>query len=150
MEWKRILVPTDFSDDATVALEWALDLAQEIGASVTLLHAYHVVIPLAVPPSGGGFRIPGAIAREMRSRAEGEVARAASEHARPGVRLEGRAVEEPASFAIVREAGRLPADLIVMGTRGRSGLTHAVLGSVAERVMATAPCPVVTVRAAEA
>lgn len=54
---------------------------------------------------------------------------------------------EPATTAIVEEAQRIGADLIVMGTRGHTGLKHVVLGSVAERVVRTAPCPVLTVKA---
>ena len=54
---------------------------------------------------------------------------------------------EPAAPAIVAQAESLPADLVVMGTRGHTGLKHVVLGSVAERVVRTAPCPVLTVKA---
>ena len=150
MNWREILVPTDFSEHAGAALDLALDLAEAFGARVTILHAYHVVIPLSVPPTGGGFRMPGNIVRELRVRAEEAVGRLAQERSRPGVRVSGRAVEEPPVSAISNEAERISADLIVMGTRGRSGLAQAFLGSVAGRVIRTASCPVLTTHAHEA
>jgi nucleotide-binding universal stress UspA family protein len=149
MSWRRILVATDFSEHADAALALALDLAERVGASVTVLHSYHAVIPKAVPPSGGGFRMPGSVARELRDQAREAVERLARERSRPGLELEGVAVEAPPAFAITSEAGRMPADLIVMGARGRSGLRRALLGSVAAKVLRTAPCPVLTVHASE-
>jgi nucleotide-binding universal stress UspA family protein len=149
MSWKHILVPTDFSEPADAALGFALDLAEALDASVTVFHAYHVVIPLSVPPSGGGFRMPGHVARELRERAEEAVAGLVQSRARPGLRLSGRAVEAPPAPAIIEEAMRLPADLIVMGTRGLTGLKRIALGSVAKRVIQHAPCPVLTLHARE-
>jgi nucleotide-binding universal stress UspA family protein len=69
------------------------------------------------------------------------------EVAAKGVEVEGRVVMEHASTAIVEEASQLPADLIVIGTRGLTGLDHLLLGSTAERVLRLAHCPVVTVKA---
>jgi nucleotide-binding universal stress UspA family protein len=149
MDWKRILVPTDFSEPAEAALAHALEFAQQVGASVTIVHAYHLAIPLSVPASGGGFRMSGHIARELQARAEEAVEALARDSSKPGFVVEGRAIESPAAIAITKEAERLPADLIVMGTRGLTGLKHLALGSVAERVIQTAPCPVLTVHAPE-
>jgi nucleotide-binding universal stress UspA family protein len=64
-----------------------------------------------------------------------------------GVEATGVVLQEPAALAVVDQAEKLSADLIVMGTRGNTGLKHVVLGSVAERVVRTAPCSVLTVKA---
>ena len=147
MSWSQILVPTDFSEPAATALDSALDLASVLGAGVTILHAYHLVIPMSVPPTGGGFRMPASAARELRARAREAVEELVERRSGSGVEMTARAVEAPPATAILSEAERIPADLIVMGTHGRSGLAHAFLGSVAERVVRMAGCPVLTMRA---
>jgi nucleotide-binding universal stress UspA family protein len=146
MKVSTILVPTDFSDDATEALSRAKDLAKLFDARVVVLHAYHVDIPM-MSPMAGGYSPPQSFYEELRSYAIARVDEVAAELQSEGVDAVGVAIQEPASLAVVAEAEKLPADLIVMGTRGRTGLKHVVLGSVAERVVRTAPCPVLTVKA---
>ncbi len=141
-----ILVPTDFSKDAEAAAIAAVDLAKRFDARIVLVHAYHVDIPIA-SPMAGSYTLPPGFFEELRTQATREVEAAAKRLEAEGVDASGIAIGLPASQGVVAEAGRLGADLIVMGTRGLSGLKHVALGSVAERVVRTAPCPVLTVKA---
>ena len=141
-----ILVPTDFSKDGDNALAKAVDLAKLLRAKLVVLHAYHVDLPIA-SPMVGAYTLPPRFYEQVRSEATARVEKTAHELAAQGIEASGIAVSEPASVAIVEQAERLPADLIVMGTRGLSGLKHVLLGSVAERVIREAPCPVLTVKA---
>jgi nucleotide-binding universal stress UspA family protein len=147
MKVNTILVPTDFSADAEAALSTATDLARIFHARIVLLHAYHVDIPVA-SPIAGGYALPPSFYEDLRSHCTARVEKLAEEVAADGIEATGIALLEPASLSIVEQAQSLPADLIVMGTRGLTGLKHVVLGSVAERVVRLAPCPVLTVKAA--
>jgi nucleotide-binding universal stress UspA family protein len=147
MKIDTILVPTDFSDDAAKALETAVDLARIFGSQVVLLHAYSVELPFSSPAMGGGLILPDGFYVELRSHAALQVERVAKEASRDGIEVRGVAIENTPWMAILDEAESLPADLIVMGTRGLTGLKHLALGSVAERVVRKAPCPVLTVKA---
>ena len=145
MKVTTILVPTDFSPDADEAVSTAKELAKMFGAKIVLVHAYHLDIPVA-SPMGGAYALPPGFYEEVRTQATAQVEAAAKEVGNE-VEAMGVAVSEPAPVAIVAQAESLPADLIVMGTRGLTGLKHVALGSVAERVVRTAPCPVLTVKA---
>ncbi|MEZ4334875.1 MAG: universal stress protein [Myxococcota bacterium] len=147
MKISTILVPTDFSEDAASALAMAKELAGKLGSRLVILHAYRVDLPMATPDLGGGFILPDRFYEELRASATKQVEALAAETAKTGVAVEGVAIEERPASAIVETAKRLPADLIVMGTRGLTGLAHVVLGSVADRVIREATCPVLTVRA---
>ncbi len=146
-DWKRILCPVDFSDASKAALETAADLAKRQGAALTLLHAYPVP----------GYTVPDGSFVASSKMLE-ELAEAASTHLEewrkdavalgvPGVQAV-TAVGEPAA-EIVAAAKERSADLVVLGTHGRTGLTHALMGSVAERVVRRARCPVLTVHPTE-
>ena len=147
MKFDIILVPTDFSDDAARALETAIQLAKQHSGRIVLLHAYPIDLPITYPGFGAGGLVPDEFYRELRAQAAAHVEQTAKQAALSGVSVTGKAVTSPASAAIVAEAEQLPADLIVMGTRGRTGMKHILLGSVAERVVRTAPCSVLTVKA---
>jgi nucleotide-binding universal stress UspA family protein len=145
IDLRRILVPTDFSQWSGSALTYAVAFAEKFGAEVLLLHVVQdlaVFVPEAalpaaplVPPVEQFLRA----AREALDRAAGgPVAGGVAVH--PEV-AEGVPAEE-----IVRLARERDVDLIVMGTHGRTGLAHVLLGSVAEKVVRRAPCPVLTVR----
>ena len=139
---KTILVPCDFSDCSSNALVYAVEFAKQSGGTLVLLH---VIEP--IPP---GFLIEGTPSRQtqsrMRERASHQLSALAILHesdanlGRPLVKS-GRPWE-----VIVSMATKIAADLIVIGTHGYAGLKHALLGSVAERVVRHAPCPVLTVR----
>ena len=146
MQIEKILVPTDFSDDANHALQVAKDLAKKLGAEIVLLHAYHVDLPMATPALGGGYVLPDGFFEELRTQATQHVEALVGEVVKDGVTATGIAVEERPFTAILDEAKRRSSDLIVMGTRGLTGLKHVAFGSVAERVVREAPCPVLTVK----
>lgn len=146
MNVSTILVPTDFSDDANKAVSTASELAELLSAKIVILHAYSVDVPMA-SPMAGGYSLPVGFYEKLRSSATSRVDEAAKKLRADGIDATGIAVCEPAAFAIADHAESLPAELIVMGTRGNTGLKHVLLGSVAERVVRTAPCPVLVVKA---
>jgi nucleotide-binding universal stress UspA family protein len=134
---KRILVPSDFSDASDAALGYAAGFARGLTAQLYLLH---------VPGRTGenleaDFPI-GEFATTTRGRVEAVVGSDTAAQLRPeyAVRI-GTPAEE-----IIRYAGDRDIDLIVMGTHGRSGVAHALVGSVTEKVIRAASCPVVVVR----
>jgi nucleotide-binding universal stress UspA family protein len=145
MKVETILVPTDFSSHAEEALATATELAKRFGARIVLLHAYHLDVPM-MSPMAGGYALPENFYTDLQSHATARVEELARGLAAESVEAVGIAVPEAASLAIVAQAQSLPADLIVMGTRGNTGLKHVALGSVAERVVRAAPCPVLTVK----
>ncbi|HVV48224.1 MAG TPA: universal stress protein [Polyangia bacterium] len=139
---KRILVATDFSEASDEAFGHALELAKLTGATLELVHVLELgdssQFPYGLINYVGN---PGALAafvdRELAVRAERATA--------AGLRCYTRMLEGGASQEIVREAREARADFVVLGTHGRRGLAHALLGSVAERVVQHAGCPVLTV-----
>jgi len=138
----RIVIPTDFSETAAAAVEYGCELATNVGARVTLLHVF----------SPGIIATPDAVFAPTPEEqyALGVAARArllltAEKLAREGLDIDCLAVEGIAHEAIDAVARRQNADLIVMGTHGRSGLSHLLLGSIAEQVLRHAPCPVLTI-----
>jgi nucleotide-binding universal stress UspA family protein len=146
MAIQRILVAHDFSDTAQRALELALAMAEKLGASLTVVHAYEV--PTYGLPEGPTMtsEMMAQIERAARTALDGVVDRAR----RPGARIEGVLRHGPAWSEIDAAAKDAGADLIVIGTHGRRGLARALLGSVAEKVVRTAPCPVLTVHGPDA
>lgn len=143
-DWKRICCPVDFSDASRAALEVAADLARRNGATLTLLHAYP--IPGYTLPDGSVVASPNMM-QELAAAAEQHLAdwRAEAERLGAAGAKTEKVVGEPAR-EIVAWAGANGADLLVLGTHGRTGFEHALLGSVAERVVRKAACPVLTVR----
>lgn len=141
---KRILVPTDFSKTSQAAEEQAAELASTLGAELTLLHVYE---PIAWPlPEGYVLYSPEQLT-ELLTEADRLLAQAKARLEARGVkqvsvkRLQGIIAPE-----IVDEAERGKHDLVVIGTHGRTGIAHAVMGSIAEKVLRTARCPVLSVR----
>ena len=147
MQIKTILVATDFSSDADAAIEMAIEFAKAFEAKIELFHAYYVEIPPIYAGFGGDFTRPEDILEPIRQGAESTMDKLVEDVAARGLNVRGRVAMEHASRAILDEAERLLADLIVMGTRGLTGLDHIVLGSTAERVIRLARCPVLTVKA---
>jgi nucleotide-binding universal stress UspA family protein len=146
MTAQRFLVPIDFSEDANQALEYAIGLASKLGARVTLLH---VIQP---PPWGGAdmdVTLPYAYSLFIQN-LEAEVAhrmQACLERVTAGG-LEGEVtVVRGVPFREILETAKMQqVDLIIMGTQGRTGLQHVLMGSVAEKVVRLAPCSVLVVR----
>jgi nucleotide-binding universal stress UspA family protein len=140
----RILVPVDFSSASTAALATATRLARDLGAGLVLLHVT-VEAPLYSEPPFSGRRIRDVYrgAAEWARRRLDELSRRARV-AGLDVRTDVRAGVPHRE--IVARANAVRAGLIVMGTHGRGGVERSLLGSVADRVVRTAPCPVLTVR----
>jgi nucleotide-binding universal stress UspA family protein/mono/diheme cytochrome c family protein len=140
---KRILVPLDFSTNSTLALDYAYGLAEKFGAALHLVHVCEV------PSMMTGSMDAYAIAYTGWSQQMGEEAERELEKIR--ARLTGVPVSTEVLFgnpsrAIVTCAGVNAVDMIVMGTHGHGAMMHLVMGNVAERVVRTAECPVLTVR----
>jgi nucleotide-binding universal stress UspA family protein len=145
----RILVPTDFSPASDAALEYARALAVRMGASICLVHAFDDPFASGAFVGDGTVMMPVDLRRRLEDWAREQLAvrYAAIAETLPGcsiVMLTGSPAKR-----IVEQAENIGADLVVMGTHGRTGLGHLFIGSVAERVVRTAKCPVLTTRAAE-
>jgi len=148
MQYKKILVPTDFSAHADHAVATALALAEKFDAGVHLVHAYGLEVPPSyIAGDATAFFNPQDILDPMRESAVEMIESQVKEATAQGVEVDGTVIMGHASQVILDEAERLPADLIIMGTRGLTGFKHALLGSTAERVVRMAHCPVMTVKA---
>lgn len=137
---KDVLVATDFSPPSDSALTYGRALARAFGATLHVLHvtSNSFMRPTAADP----YAIKAAILQTLEDRLTAE----------DRTRLRARPVLETSDHpgdAITEYAKSASIDLIVMGTKGRSGLSHLLVGSVAERVVRNAPCPVLTVRQPE-
>jgi nucleotide-binding universal stress UspA family protein len=141
--FRTILVPIDFSEHASKALDLAIQLAETHSARIELLHSFPVVLP---PLSPYDTIYPTDFTAKCREAAEAKLSEWREKVRAAGIDVHAKATPEPPSEAIPQHAKELGADLIVMGTRGLSGLKHVMLGSVAERTLRGAPCPVLTVR----
>ncbi|HEY6559019.1 MAG TPA: universal stress protein [Polyangiaceae bacterium] len=146
---KRILCPTDFSECALVALEQAWDLARCFDATVDVLYVYHNP-PFIAPEITVGYASTAmgqTLAELMRNEADAGMKDFTARAAAKGISLgEQHVVYGDAASTIVDVAKTGNYDLIAMGTHGRTGLSHVLLGSVAERVLRRSECPVLTVR----
>lgn len=142
-EIKRILCPVDFSETSEHALRYAIDLASRLGADVRLVHAYQ--LPTYALPDGALLARPDFV-KELTTELQKQLDELVHRYSGHGVDLQGKIVEGLAFSEINRIAEEEDADMIVMGTHGRTGMKHLLLGSVAERVVRTAQLPVLTVR----
>jgi nucleotide-binding universal stress UspA family protein len=143
-----VLVPTDFSSDAQKAIHTAHRLLEDLDeARLILLHAFNLPVEYTaygpIPTSVNYLEDAGIEAEQQLNRIASELEK------REGLKVETLAREGYPPEVICAEAEKAEADLIVMGTHGRSGLAHLLLGSTAERVVQKAPCPVMTVRCGE-
>lgn len=142
--FKEILVPVDFSDHSLAALEAAVDLAKVFDSRLHLLHCYQIQ-PGGISPYG--IAIPSNYFTDIQEAATKQLAEWQQKHLPAEIPVDAKTVSQMPSKAIVETAGEIGADLIVMGTRGLSGFKHALLGSVTERTIRIAPCPVLSVHA---
>jgi nucleotide-binding universal stress UspA family protein len=142
---RKILVATDFSEDAEQALELALDLGRTYGAKVTLLHVCQ--LPAYAFFTGGLYAPTPELVGDVIRDADAQLRAVAERLAARGLSVEPvRLTGEPAEL-VPQYADDHEFDLIVMGTHGRRGLKRMVMGSVAEHVVRVAEMPVLTVRA---
>jgi nucleotide-binding universal stress UspA family protein len=142
----RILVPTDFSATSDAALTYAKRLAEQFEASLHLLHAFEDPFIRAAFAAEVYASVPLDVRQQLRCEAEAHLDDRLTADERLRFRATTEIVSGTATKAIVQYAGAVGADLIVMGTHGRGGMAHLLLGSVAERVVRTAPCSVLTLR----
>ena len=143
---RRILHPTDFSKASSAAFTKSVELARSNGAELVVLHVLAPPLPLL---AGDGYVSPKVyedLDKSARAHATGELAALAAKAKKAGVRAKTVLRDGVAHEQIVRAARSPRADMIVIGTHGRTGLAKLFLGSVASRVVSTATCPVLTVR----
>lgn len=137
---KTILVPTDFSEFANHALDYAIALASKLDAQV------HVVNALTIPELGVpelGVALTSAMMGSMVEKNQAALDKLVAD--RPSASFATMLRTGDPRSVILQTAKAIDADLIVMGTHGRRGVTRALLGSIAEAIVRTAPCPVLTV-----
>jgi len=142
---RRILHPSDFSRASGAAFKKAVEMAKLNRGELILVHVLNPVIPVA----GDGYVSPKMyeeIAASNRAWAQKELGKLVAKAKASGVRAKAALLEGSAHDRIVRFARSRRADLLVLGTHGRSGIAKLFLGSVAGRVVAAASCPVLTVR----
>jgi nucleotide-binding universal stress UspA family protein len=145
VEIKTILVPYDFSDYSEHAFQWALGLAEIWRAKVVVIHAAPLSSHLTYPESGYLADLT-RMEEKVLAEAEQRLREFAAKKGAGPVTVETRAVLGDPFWEVCKAAEREAVDLIVMGSHGRTGLAHVLLGSVAERVLRHAPCPVLIAR----
>jgi nucleotide-binding universal stress UspA family protein len=144
---RSILVATDFSENSEHAVAVAIDVAKQLGAELHVVHGLEVPVPIFNPYA---VSVPDTIVTQARDESTRRLQQAVEQAAAAGVSAKSHLTEVPAAPAIARLAEELGVGLIVVGTRGHTGLKHALLGSVAERTLRLAPCSVLTVKEGEA
>jgi len=142
MEIKNILVPIDFSACSHDAFETALKWGKRFTAAVHVLHAYH--IPPVVLPDGG-FALSQELSSKIEAASQTAMRSYLAQVANAGVTLKPHVHQAEPAASILTVASEVDADLIVMGTHGRSGMSRALLGSVAEKILRSSPVPVLIV-----
>ncbi len=151
---KTIVVPTDFSEAAAHALEYSLSLAKTFQAKIVLVHVYEPIVYYSDAPMG----MPDLVELEQNIRlvAEQTMTTLMEKHVRSrqaeygSIEVETVLVQGKPFVEIIKTAREKNADLIVLSTHGRSALEHILLGSVTEKVVRKAHCPVLTVRSSAA
>lgn len=143
---KTILVPTDFGAGSDHALGYATELARALGAEIVVVHTYE--LPMVGFPDGVMVATPDLVSRVLDGADVGLKASLAA-HASSGVAIRSVVKQGPTWQTIIETATEVGAGMIVMATHGRRGLPRALLGSVAEKVVRTATCPVLTVHAGD-
>jgi nucleotide-binding universal stress UspA family protein len=144
--FKHILVPTDFSAASVVATETAMALASAFGAELTLLHVWEIPVYPYLEFVLSSAELVNEVEQAAGKRLDHELERVRKELPRARSSL---SMGFPWQI-ILDSSKELSADLIVMGTHGRHGLNHVLLGSVAERVVRFSEAPVLTVHPAKA
>jgi nucleotide-binding universal stress UspA family protein len=143
MPIQHILVPTDFSPYAEQALSYAIEMAQTLKARLTLLH---VIQELPLGAGEGLTAFPPAYLQALEANAQQGLQQALQRVHAAGLTGDSALIFGAPFNAIIETARDQQVDLIIMGTQGRTGLAHLLVGSVAEKVVRLAPCPVLVTR----
>jgi nucleotide-binding universal stress UspA family protein len=145
IEIRTILAPTDFSRHSETAVRYACALAERLGATLHLLHVLSEVMPVGPDPMLAPV-LPPEFYRETEEASREALARLPDPSWGKPVAVQISVRWGSPVDVIVDHAATHPTDLIVIATHGRTGLSHVLLGSVAERIVREAPCPVLTIR----
>lgn len=135
IEIQNILCPVDFSESGDLAFEYACAVARNHDASIEILHVAEESAYAEDAPPEGSESYEDRLKHQLTNKAEAS-----------GLPVTVRLLRGSPANDIIKYATERKADLIVIGTHGRTGVKHLLLGSVAEHVIRTAPCPVLTVR----
>ena len=137
--WKKVLVPTDFSETAVHGIRTAADWQHSMGVEVTLVHV--------TEPAHDGLRVQTSdLHNKIKNEAMESLRCLAADHFTESAKIKTVVVEGKSAEAICKAAEDHQVDVIIIPTHGRSGLKHALLGSVAEKVVRQASCSVLVVR----
>lgn len=145
IELRRILVPTDFSKYSQAGLNYAAAFADKFGAELHLLHVVQnlaLVVPDVITMEPTALPSP----EQFTPAVQAGFDRLIAENKLEKFKIQKEIREGTPFYEIIQYAREADIDLIVMGTHGHSGLAHVLLGSVTEKVVRKAPCPVLTVR----
>lgn len=149
IELRKILLPTDFSETSKEALKYAMSMAKEYSAEMTVLHVINEQLLTE------GLNLPRVISmqsieKELCKEAERQMDDFFKETGgAEGIKIKKAVIKGKPFLQIIRYAKENDIDLIVIGTHGRSGLEHIIFGSTAEKVVRKAPCPVLSVKPAQ-
>jgi nucleotide-binding universal stress UspA family protein len=145
----KILAATDFSEDSSLALSYAEDIGRKFGAEIVVMHVDQPLAPVMISPDLGPAMDVGAmsrIAEEQRVIAQRELDKIVQRLRDDGLKARSLLRVGSPFLEILHASQTENADLIVVGTHGRTGLAHVLMGSVAERVVQKAAVPVLTIR----
>jgi len=147
MKIKRVLVPIDFSKQSLKALDYGADFAKSLGAELVTLFVIEPIYYAVPDLAGAAAGVAGGLLDEQRKSGQQQLERLQARYAKRRIKLRALVQTGTPYQAIVDTAKSIKADLIVLSTHGRTGFSHLLMGSVAERVVRTAECPVLTLRA---
>lgn len=147
MQINHILVPIDFSSDADDAVDMAISLARELGSRITLLHVIHDVY---IGVGEMAAALPTSYYDEIEADVKREIQTYLNKVVEAGLQGDSIVVHGVPFQSILDTVAEQNIDLVVMGTHGRTGLKHVLLGSVAEKVIRMATCPVMVTRSGPA
>lgn len=145
----KVLAATDFSEDSSLAFSYAEDIARKFGAEIVVLHVDQPLAPVMVSPDLGPAMDVGAMSRiseEQRLIAQRELDKIVQRLRDDGIKAKSLLRVGAPFLEILHASQTENADLIVLGTHGRTGLAHVLMGSVAERVVQKSAVPVLTIR----
>lgn len=140
---KKILHPTDFSNNSQHALKYACAFASHFGSELHLVHVIADLGMVTLPPVDG--YLPASYYEEARKRANEELEKLPGSYLSTEIKVVKKAMEGTVFPEIIQYAQDENIDLLVVGTHGYTGLSHLLLGSVAEKIVRRSPCPVLTV-----